>query len=1055
MTPHVSLSTNHTPGLYDERRPRGLRRSFTRLPVTTRIPKDQVEDVSIGHQPTPPVPRHTPKNGIALSRTTTNSRLPSKNAPLLPSVVQAKQPSDLPSNQNNSSRARPPGGHLRLPPPSTRTPSLVSGSTISNQDSLQSTLRRKASTINQYAQQAKTDPESMQRHQDLVDTMHKAQYDDPFPGAILGMTFPITTSIKAPDAPSQVSAAHGRRSNIADNVNISNPSTDLQAPLFDAASSRHSDSPFSHQSTQTSASSHSSVAASSAGPALSQGMLDTARSVKRTRSRKTRDTVSSHGFSLPEELSQPHTSETAEATLDFFAKQTRRVLPRTAGSFPKPAKAQHNHKSIPEHNHHRVEPVHIPPELAHLNVDVTSQQNDKSFPPRRPSRDGIAVLNLPLDIPVVQSNLVPNDLPKSESSRDTSELAPDSENRKSSFGFSHRSPPCQSLMFRPRSIRPATPKSPSECSAMGSPLSRQDSPMVLSSPNTLKSPRANMLSKRDMHSPKPHDKPDKPKKGPAAGTGHEGYGKFGFRGRGSSIFGGRSSRSPSNDSNTSRKGFSFLNRKKSIPDGVENGVDNFLHQRREPLIIRGGGNVANTEARDSLSSKLADPVEPQSTRAQSREYELPPKLTDTFAHTVHMDQPSLSTVVDESENDQWPSAGKSSAFMQRMKTRIPTQGLGNRTEQSRKPQAHQQRKLSERKVADQNKNDRSECAKASSRPPQRSQSSDHSKGNCEKLIPYDQRHEGLMPAPPPLQSKTKSFESPVLLKAKTAIPAKASPPVNISKHQEERQQAGLKARLRSIGRIPQVVRAGHDVEIGPLDKPSDLPLIHGGQDLPIGQIFVESEEFIAFPSRKNSELSYTSSSGLGSPYITRTSFVGEDEVWNEHDTLIDEVMPVKMRASATSSLGAPFQYGDMVEHKVTAHTKEQLTPRSASNPETGKDSNLDTSRPSTTFTISDYLVDQESTKEQGLQHTVASSSGDRTTDDQSNCPSRIQSGESSCVPVKNERVDNSTSVELRFAALMTSKWLSFGRLLFSPAHEEASSGNHTRILILDGLGKGN
>jgi hypothetical protein len=43
---------------------------------------------------------------------------------------------------------------------------------------------------------------------------------------------------------------------------------------------------------------------------------------------------------------------------------------------------------------------------------------------------------------------------------------------------------------------------------------------------------------------------------------------------------------------------------------------------------------------------------------------------------------------------------------------------------------------------------------------------------------------------------------------------------------------------------------------------------------------------------------------------------------------------------------------------------------------------------------------------------------------------------------------------LRFGALMTSKWLSFGRVLFSPAHGELKNSTGDRVLILDGLGKG-
>jgi SAM-dependent methyltransferase len=42
---------------------------------------------------------------------------------------------------------------------------------------------------------------------------------------------------------------------------------------------------------------------------------------------------------------------------------------------------------------------------------------------------------------------------------------------------------------------------------------------------------------------------------------------------------------------------------------------------------------------------------------------------------------------------------------------------------------------------------------------------------------------------------------------------------------------------------------------------------------------------------------------------------------------------------------------------------------------------------------------------------------------------------------------------LRFGALMTSKWLSFGRVLFSPAHFELKNPSEDRVLVLDGLGK--
>jgi len=58
--------------------------------------------------------------------------------------------------------------------------------------------------------------------------------------------------------------------------------------------------------------------------------------------------------------------------------------------------------------------------------------------------------------------------------------------------------------------------------------------------------------------------------------------------------------------------------------------------------------------------------------------------------------------------------------------------------------------------------------------------------------------------------------------------------------------------------------------------------------------------------------------------------------------------------------------------------------------------------------------------------------------------------ETSKVPEKEQN----TSMSLRFGALMTSKWLSFGRVLFSPAHAEVSQKFDSRVLVIDGLGKG-
>ncbi|GME43233.1 hypothetical protein GTA08_BOTSDO04602 [Neofusicoccum parvum] len=54
---------------------------------------------------------------------------------------------------------------------------------------------------------------------------------------------------------------------------------------------------------------------------------------------------------------------------------------------------------------------------------------------------------------------------------------------------------------------------------------------------------------------------------------------------------------------------------------------------------------------------------------------------------------------------------------------------------------------------------------------------------------------------------------------------------------------------------------------------------------------------------------------------------------------------------------------------------------------------------------------------------------------------------------ENSQEGVASMADLRFGALMVSKWLSFGRVLFSPAHFELKNSVEDRILVLDGLGQ--
>lgn len=132
-----------------------------------------------------------------------------------------------------------------------------------------------------------------------------------------------------------------------------------------------------------------------------------------------------------------------------------------------------------------------------------------------------------------------------------------------------------------------------------------------------------------------------------------------------------------------------------------------------------------------------------------------------------------------------------------------------------------------------------------------------------------------------------------------------------------------------------------------------------------------------------------------------------------------------------------------------------------------------TLEPSTPFSISDYLDEGQRTSissdrarqsfvgplgELGSDASSAPGLAQKRTIDKTQKetgPSHPASSNSSDISLgSSAKIGSPPTGEFRHAALVTSKWLSFGRVLFSPVHNEAKIGNDTRILILDGLGKG-
>ncbi|KAF2691809.1 hypothetical protein K458DRAFT_286657 [Lentithecium fluviatile CBS 122367] len=360
------------------------------------------------------------------------------------------------------------------------------------------------------------------------------------------------------------------------------------------------------------------------------------------------------------------------------------------------------------------------------------------------------------------------------------------------------------------------------------------------------------------------------------------------------------------------------------------------------------------------------------------------------------------------------------------------------------------------------------------------------------------------------------------------------------------------SRLAQVGRIPQVVSRRNQVHRPPSvsfsrpfatyqSRPSlpsrtstdsdgpltvsagavePYPVLHGLNALahgsaiatmsPSAEESARRSEFFNFPPRKDSEVSYSSSSGIWSfPPTAGTAVMppsgapqSEDEVWNEYDDLIDEVLspvdsntsghkekvprkhpsmeplPLRTKASRASSQSAGSRTGVAVPSLhlrrsrllAVLHSQSPTSPVSLSDflqeygeksisvvdPVTGRLSFPSSVRISAGSGPKNRPASSRSSLPVSLtlsarqsKATLASAS-----DKDRESASAKKYRDSKLMEIAETQADGLVSMaNLRFGALMTSKWLSFGRVLFSPAHFELSNPNEDRVLVIDGLGK--
>ncbi|KAJ5129823.1 uncharacterized protein N7515_005862 [Penicillium bovifimosum] len=240
-------------------------------------------------------------------------------------------------------------------------------------------------------------------------------------------------------------------------------------------------------------------------------------------------------------------------------------------------------------------------------------------------------------------------------------------------------------------------------------------------------------------------------------------------------------------------------------------------------------------------------------------------------------------------------------------------------------------------------------------------------------------------------------------------------------------------------------------------------------------------EFLQFPPKKGSTSS--DSSGALAAVTALNPVPGspptEDEVWNEYDDLIDHVLspdepkPEESdKADAADRFELATRASRTLQDELNNANDLQSAPGATSVRSSGSSVHLRRSRivsalqsstaPSSQPSYTDLAARYGGLIEEKSDHlpTEQSSETDQRREKQSNFLSSLAAVPSPRPKLRREQESSSserewdavTRTNMRSASLMTSRWLSFGRVLFSPAHNHVKPGGQGRILVIDGLG---
>ncbi|KAG8627132.1 hypothetical protein KVT40_004615 [Elsinoe batatas] len=799
-------------------------------------------------------------------------------------------------------------------------------------------------------------------------------------------------------------------------------------------------------------------------------------------------------------------------------------------SSPKAFKDAAKRVSRPTSSDMRAQPT-IPPEFAHLNVDVQRPASTRSRP-RRPSRDGTPDLTIESRaIPVIQSDLSPR---PGSGERFTSPISPSSESRRRFFGSWSRSSSRDSSHRKDSGVYPFSPVAdPKKNDGRETPQSVLTAPSPanedISRPGSAS--RFGRLLGRSTENASKLQKA--PRRGPAAGTGHEGYGRFGFRGRNFSFSSLKSAgRSSSVDSTASR-----------VSDQHEGDYGSDVSESEtEATQSRRYGNTSVVSARPAtpldkealvqsglLGKKHMKATERRSFAQRAKDASAPIDMLNQFESTSYIgaDKPMAGKNKPARPSSRRLSFGSASKpapdVSDHVKPKPSRRWNFFQRAQAKNRDTASSPRLSQDASQDIGKlgfyaNDAQESpvdlleahvlAEDPQVRPTRSEVSRVDPGT-NQVVPYDARHSSLLPPPPsqklreaitqnrssqgrPPSFRLDSTESPEILHATTAHPA----------HPQMISNAAPRSARSSLAHRPM---PGNVFALGIHNMQSPT------QNMSTVDASSSEDQFIAFPPRKNSELSYTSSSGAASFRSSSTlvanaqpsTWLGDEDVWNEYNELIDEVLPTKTPQlarnpktppSTSSSLSAPFQYDDtrgLVRpeskflpqiHALIEDLEAPVIP--ADRPQSDSPDRFSqylqpAATPSTPYSLSDIMAgygertasyastkgrnsgygDPRQSMESGYSSHYSRMSGpsrpiSKPDFGESISPVMEESEPPSAIDETSSRKSRrSADADLRFGALMTSKWLSFGRVLFSPAHNEVRNGEDVRVLVVDGLGK--